>query len=227
MKILKYFILIIIEINIYNGTCYAITQDDLIACLSGIHSIDTANHSRQLGMENLEMLTDILLIPSGHPLARHNAMSILNTARYAKLFQNERFLSIMLNQIKNIRLYTSDDEVEFELNYMDSLISFMSYTPWQGATCSIDENYSNADLIITQMKEHDLIKNNGIKNSLAKKYENSLKSLKKGNKAPAINQLEAAKNEINAQSGKGIDPTAANILIRYTDNLIAHINSTN
>ena len=77
------------------------------------------------------------------------------------------------------------------------------------------------------MTENDLIKNNGLKNSLAKKYENSLKSLKKGNKTPAINQLEAAKNEINAQSGKGIDTTAANILIRYTDNLIAHINSTN
>ena len=77
------------------------------------------------------------------------------------------------------------------------------------------------------MKEHDLIKNNGIKNSLAKKYENSLKSLKKGNKTPAINILEAAKNEINAQSGKSIDTTAASILVRYTDNLIAHINSTN
>ncbi len=103
----------------------------------------------------------------------------------------------------------------------------MSYIPWHGSVCSLDENYSNADLIITQMKENDLIKNNGLKNSLAKKYENSLKSLKKGNKTPAINQLEAAKNEINAQSGKGIDTTAANILIRYTDNLIAHINSTN
>ena len=228
MKFLKCLILIIIiVVYIYEGTCHAITQDKLIGCLCGIHSIDTANYSRQLGMENIEMLPNILLIPSGHPLARHNAMSILNTARYVKAFPNERFLSIMLNQIKNIRLYTSEDEIEFELNYIDSLISFMSYIPWQGATCSLDENYSNADLIITQMKEHDLIKNNGIKNSLAKKYENSLKSLKKGNKTSAINQLEAAKNEINTQSGKGIDTTAASILIRYTDNLIAHINSTN
>lgn len=227
MKFLKKFILVVILFNTYTGTSYAITQDILIGYLSSVHSIDTVNYSRQLGMEHLEMLPNILIIPSGHPIARHNALAILSEARYAKKFSNARFLSIMLNQIKNIRLYTSEDEIEFELNYIDSLISFMSYTPWQGATCSLDENYSNANLIITQMKEHDLIKNNGIKNSLAKKYENSLKSLKKGNKTPAINQLEAAKNEINAQSGKGIDTTAASILIRYTDNLIAHINSTN
>ena len=206
---------------------YAITQEKLIDYLAGAHDIDTCNYATQLAMENLEMLPNILIIPSGHPIARHNALAILSEARYAKMFSNDRFLSIMLNQIKNIRLYTSDDEVEFELKYIDSLISLMSYIPWQGSVCSLDENYSNADLIITKMKENDLIKNNGLKNSLAKKYENSLKSLKKGNKTPAINQLEAAKNEINAQSGKGIDTTAANILIRYTDNLIAHINSTN
>ncbi len=217
---------------------YAITQEKLIDYLAGAHDIDTCNYATQLAMENLEMLPNILIIPSGHPIARHNALAILSEARYAKMFSNDRFLSIMLNQIKNIRLYTSDDEVEFELKYIDSLISLMSYIPWQGSVCSLDENYSNANLIITKMKENDLIKNNGLKNSLAKKYENlknslakkyenSLKSLKKGNKTPAINQLEAAKNEINAQSGKGIDTTAANILIRYTDNLIAHINSTN
>ena len=226
---MKSFKLIIIIILFCFVSCctYAITQEKLIDYLAGAHDIDTSNYATQLAMENLEMLPNILIIPSGHPIARHNALAILSEARYAKMFSNDRFLSIMLNQIKNIRLYTSDDEVEFELKYIDSLISLMSYIPWQGSVCSLDENYSNADLIITQMKEHDLIKNNGIKNSLAKKYENSLKSLKKGNKTPAINQLEAAKNEINAQSGKGIDTTAANILIRYTDNLIAHINSTN
>ena len=227
MIFLKKFILVVILFNTYTGTSYAITQDILIGYLSSVHSIDTVNYSRQLAMEHLEMLPNILIIPSGHPIARHNALAILSEARYAKKFSNARFLSIMLNQIKNIRLYTSDDEVEFELKLIDSLISFMSYIPWHGSVCSLDENYSNANLIITQMKENDLIKNNGIKNSLAKKFENSLKSFKKGNKTPAINILEAAKNEINAQSGKGIDTTAANILIRYTDNLIAHINSTN
>ena len=157
------------------------------------------------------------------------AIVLLDRGRINGLISNERFLSIMLNQIKDIQLYVNGRAIESELNHINFLISFMnySYLPNQGALCLLDVNYSNAELIITKMKEHDLIKNNGIKNSLAKKYENSLKSLKKGNKTSAINILEAAKNEINAQSGKGIDPTAANILIRYTDNLIAHINSTN
>ena len=230
MKKIKIFIFYVCFFNIYINACFAITQERLIDYLAGTHDLKTLEHTMSVGLENWNMLPDVLIMPSGHSTARLNAMAILNEARRKGFISNERFISIMINQLKNNRLYTSNNEIviETELNRIDYLISCMNYRKWEGgALTTLDVNYADAELIADKMKEYDLIKNNGIKNSLAKKYENSLKSLKKGNKTPAINQLEAAKNEINAQSGKGIDTTAANILIRYTDNLIAHINSTN
>ena len=220
-------LIIFLILSLFTNVCYAFSQEKIIRLLSSADDEQSAKYTLQIGFDNLEMLPNILLLKNCNPLARDNSIIILTNATYKKLFSKERYMSIMLNQIKNIHLYTAPSEMELDRIFISNVVSYFSYRLDQGALCSLDENYSNADLIITQMKEHDLIKNNGIKNSLAKKYENSLKSLKKGNKTPAINQLEAAKNEINAQSGKGIDTTAANILIRYTDNLIAHINSTN
>ncbi|MBQ3644655.1 MAG: hypothetical protein II961_08675 [Candidatus Riflebacteria bacterium] len=230
MKNFKLFIFYVSFFNIYVSACFAITQERLIDYLAGAHDLKTVEHSISIGLENWNMLPDILIMPSGHSTARLNAMRILNEARRKGFISNERFISIMINQLKNNRLYTSNNEIviQTEVNRIDFLVSCMNYREWEGgALTTLDVNYTDAGLIVNKMKEYDLIKNNGLKNSLAKKYENSLKSLKKGNKTPAINILEAAKNEINAQSGKGIDTTAASILIRYTDNLIAHINSTN
>ncbi|MBR4329247.1 MAG: hypothetical protein IKP71_05290 [Candidatus Riflebacteria bacterium] len=220
-------LIIFLILSLFTNVCYAFSQEKIIRLLSSADDEQSAKYTLQIGFDNLEMLPNILLLKNCNPLARDNSIIILTNATYKKLFSKERYMSIMLNQIKNIHLYTAPSEMELDRIFISNVVSYFSYRLDQGALCSLDENYSNANLIITKMKENDLIKNNGLKNSLAKKYENSLKSLKKGNKTPAINQLEAAKNEINAQSGKGIDTTAANILIRYTDNLIAHINSTN
>ncbi len=220
-------IIVTILLNIFTNVCFGISQDKLKRILASADDEKSAKHTIQTGLDNLEMLPDILLLSNCNSAVRDNAVIILANATYKNLFAKDRFISIMLNQIKNIHLYSYPSEIEMNKAFINNIVSYFGYKINKEALYSIDESYSHADLIITQMKEHDLIKNNGIKNSLAKKYENSLKSLKKGNKTPAINQLEAAKNEINAQSGKGIDTTAANILIRYTDNLIAHINSTN
>ncbi len=225
MKKTKLFAITLFFLSSFTNISYSITLDNLIDILSSPDDHNSSIYAHEMAMNNLPLLPQVLLVPSGNPVARQNALGSLMFATRNNILSKESFLSILINQIQNIQIYSSSDYINDELFIISNMISYISYYPENYTVTSIDENYSNADLIITQMKEHDLIKNNGIKNSLAKKYENSLKSLKKGNKTPAINQLEAAKNEINAQSGKGIDTTAANILIRYTDNLIAHINS--
>jgi len=59
-----------------------------------------------------------------------------------------------------------------------------------------------------------------LQNSLLSKVDNALKSADKENICTAINQLEAFKNEINAQRGKKIADDAAYLVIEYTDNVI-------
>ena len=60
----------------------------------------------------------------------------------------------------------------------------------------------------------------GIKNSLVSKLENVIKQLDKGNNNTAINKLNAFINEVNAQSGKKISTSDANLLIAYAEGII-------
>jgi surface protein len=62
-----------------------------------------------------------------------------------------------------------------------------------------------------------------IRNSLASKVDNALKSLNKDNDDAAINMLEAFKNQVNAQRGKKISVEAADMLTAYANNVIAQI----
>jgi hypothetical protein len=62
-----------------------------------------------------------------------------------------------------------------------------------------------------------------LQNSLLSKIKNAEKSVDKGNICTAINQLEAFKNQVNAQRGKKISDEAAGEIIAYTDSVIAYL----
>ena len=56
--------------------------------------------------------------------------------------------------------------------------------------------------------------------SLKQKIENAEKSATKENICAAVNQVEAFKNQVEAQSGKKISDEAADMIIEYANNVI-------
>jgi hypothetical protein len=62
-----------------------------------------------------------------------------------------------------------------------------------------------------------------IKNSLISKVDNALKSINKENDDAAINMLNAFINQVNAQREKKISVEAADMLIKYANNVITKI----
>lgn len=75
---------------------------------------------------------------------------------------------------------------------------------------------------VTQFLAAGKIKNSGLANSLLAKLDAAAKARAGGNCATAANIYQAFINEVNAQSGKGIDATAAAIMIADAQYLIAH-----
>ncbi len=63
----------------------------------------------------------------------------------------------------------------------------------------------------------------GIENSLVSKLESAIKSLDRGKVKPAVNQLNAFINEINAQRGKKITDPQADDLIATAQGIIDNI----
>ena len=70
----------------------------------------------------------------------------------------------------------------------------------------------------------DLVKalglDHGIENSLLAKLGNALDAMERGNNRPAENMLNAFINEVQAQSGKKINASDANVLIQWTEDII-------
>jgi hypothetical protein len=75
---------------------------------------------------------------------------------------------------------------------------------------------------VTQFLQDGSIKNNGLANSLLAKLNAAQKNREKGNCTASANQYQAFINELEAQSGKGIDADAAQIMIGDAQFLIAN-----
>lgn len=75
---------------------------------------------------------------------------------------------------------------------------------------------------VTQFLAAGAIKNSGLANSLLQKLDAAAKARAGGNCATAANIYQAFINELTAQSGKGVDATAAAIMIADAQYLIAH-----
>ena len=84
-------------------------------------------------------------------------------------------------------------------------------------TTSVDSLISSVE----QLYESGDISKAGVANSLIAKLERVFANLDKGRTAAAMNGLAAFINEVTAQSGKAISPSAAALLIADAESLIA------
>lgn len=75
---------------------------------------------------------------------------------------------------------------------------------------------------VTYFLQSGAIKNEGVADSLLAKLDAAAKAFAAGNCATADNIYQAFINELNAQSGKGVDATAAAIMIADAQYLMAH-----
>jgi hypothetical protein len=85
----------------------------------------------------------------------------------------------------------------------------------------IDTVTGLTDMIATLVSQGVIDEN--LENSLALKLANASSSATKENICAAVNQIEAFKNQIEAQRGKKISDDAADLLLQYADNLIAQL----
>jgi hypothetical protein len=84
------------------------------------------------------------------------------------------------------------------------------------------DNVGGSEPLIETLVAEGLI-DTQLENSLLSKVESAEKMSDKGNICASVNQLNALKNEVNAQRGKKISNEAADLIIEYTNNVIAQL----
>ena len=82
------------------------------------------------------------------------------------------------------------------------------------------DSTSGLETILNTLVQDGVIEEE-LQNSLISKVENANKSAEKDNICAAINQLEAFKNQVNAQRGNKISDGEADSIIEYADSVIA------
>jgi len=106
----------------------------------------------------------------------------------------------------------------------------VSATDVAGNTTTVTHTYTvltaseGIDALILQVQSLSLPK--GLENSLVKKLQNANKDLSKGNVAGALEKLQLFVDEMNAQKGKKIDPSAADTLIAQAQLIIAALSAS-
>lgn len=185
--------------------------------------------TRQLALQNPNLLEEIIFYSdmngdtSG---ARANSLELLNECAEKGVITKSHYFDVILrlyNQIGSIahpsRLARSKGHI------MGVLSCFCNESNYP-----ISQQFTGFPALMNSMSTAGLIRNNGIINSLNQKIDNAKKSLEKKNnnaKKTAINHIEAAINELNAQRGNQITEDAHKILTQYCQNLITKIQKTN
>ncbi|MCL4435322.1 MAG: hypothetical protein M1387_01235 [Thaumarchaeota archaeon] len=89
--------------------------------------------------------------------------------------------------------------------------------------CPTDNPLGSLPTCITHHYEMGDINNQGIYKSLQTKADNAVTLFQQGNNGAAINKLNALINELEAQKGHHITPTAADMLIMHAEMAITQI----
>lgn len=184
----------------------------------------------QVALDNPNILMQIIFIPKEERdnfNGRHNALMFLKICSYQNKIPKEQYLDAAFKVLKNIEQYAYPYSMETEKFTIQGEIAHYGL---DNPNIAISENFLTLYSILKTAYANDLIKNQGVINSLNKKLENAQKSLQKNNKnsqKTAINQIEAAINELDAQRGNHITEDAHKILTQYCQNLITKIQNTN
>jgi hypothetical protein len=96
-----------------------------------------------------------------------------------------------------------------------------------GGVTSIERvaTFAGALADIASARQLGLIDNHGISNSLSGKIDEASAAAERGAFQTSANILEAFKHQVAAQSGKHIDPVAAQILLEDADSLIKQLSN--
>lgn len=185
--------------------------------------------TRRLALQNPNLLENIVFYSdmngdtSG---ARFNCLQLLKECGEKGIITPAHFFDISFRLYNQMASIAHPSRLNDSKNYVKGAVaSFLSQEAFP-----IAQQFTGFSTLMNSMSTAGLIRNNGIINSLNQKIDNAKKSLEKKNnnaKKTAINHIEAAINELNAQRGNQISEDAHKILSQYCQNLISKIQKTN
>ncbi len=205
------------------STSFAIDKETLWTKLTYSQNAETEEIARQ----NLSLVEEIVFLSDMQRFnggARDNGLQVLRRATITGLMTPTKYFGILL------RLFNQATSVAHPTRVEDLKKMITGQLATFGRNVPLTSNFTTFSVLANSLSSDGFVKNQGILNSLNQKISNAQQSFEKKGpnaKQTAVNQVEAAINELNAQSGKGITEDGCQILSGYCKNLITKIQATN
>ncbi|MEK7801233.1 MAG: hypothetical protein AAB276_02155 [Pseudomonadota bacterium] len=181
--------------------------------------------------QNIGLLEEIVFISDmqgDNWCAREGILMVLrHYAEVGAIYTKEKYFDILLRLYNQAAAVAHPKRLENTKNMIKGQLSSFGLV---SSTKPLSFSFSAFPSLANSMSTAGFIKNQGILNSLNQKISNAKDILdKKGAdaKTTAINKVQAAINELDAQRGKHITEDGYQILSGYCKNLITKIQSTN
>jgi hypothetical protein len=213
--------------------CQTITKDYLRNMLTHSDSPESIEEARSLAIANPQILESIIFTPKedlDNSIARHNSLVYLCECAQTGKITADYFFDISLRLIKNISQYSFPEQVDEELLAFRGIVFSYGFDPIRKVVyVNIFSNFKAFLTALEKMVQYNQISNLGIYNSLKTKITKAKEVLEKQRergKKPAINKINAAINEAEAQRGKHLTENGFQIFVGYCKNLTEQIKNT-
>lgn len=206
------------------------TKDLLWSALTFSDTPETIEIARNMGISNPSLLEEVLFIRDidmDNVVGREKAYLLLQHCSLQQIISKDKFFNVAFSLLSQIDTLVFPNRVNVERKKFTTLLSNYGLDFKTGNYIfSVADAFSSLISQLDGMTLNGLISNHGILNSLKAKIESAKQSIEKGNKDSAkvaINKINAAINEAEAQKGTHITSDAVTIFSAFCQNLIHQI----
>lgn len=202
---------------------YAIDMETLRNKLNYCSSVEKFKEAEKIARQNISLIDEVIFfsdLTSYNGTARGNAIEILQNCAEDGLISQQRYFDTLLRLLANINNVVNPKRLEMEKGFVKGHVA--SFGDERPAAVQ----YAGFSPMLNSLLSAGLIKNHGIMNSLSQKVEGAKAALDKGGqnaKDTAVNRIQAAINELDAQRGKHVTEDGYQIISGYCNLLIRRI----
>ena len=208
-------VMILILVFLLPMSLVALDKDTLWSAITFADNPASTQEAMALAVANPDILKELLFISDfekDNSVGRGNAIVILLSCSINNLISQEQFFSSVFSLLSRIEDYVHPSRLTVEKARISMILGNYGFDPANNKFhLSLADAFSTLITAIESMQEQGLITNYGVARSLKTKIENAKKSYLKsspGSVRASINQVEAALNELSAQTGKHLSEEA-------------------
>lgn len=227
MKAKRQIVIVSFLILISSTLLLGATKDLLWSALTFSDTPETIESARNMGISNPILLEEVLFIrdiDKDNVVGRENAYLLLQYCSFHQIISKDKFFNVAFDLLSQIDTIVFPNRVNIEKKKFTTLLSNYGLDFKTGYYIfSIADAFSSLISQLDGMALKGLISNQGVLNSLKVKIESAKQLIEKGNKdsvKAAVNKINAAINEAEAQKGNHITSEAVTIFTTFCQNLI-------